>query len=49
MLAPVVVVIFFFHLVLSGNWIWGTCNLVWFTGLAWYYRRALTALWDGAI
>jgi len=45
MLAPVVVVIFLFHLVLSGNWIWGTLNLVWFAGLAWRYRRAFTALW----
>jgi hypothetical protein len=44
-LAPVVVVIFLFHLVLSGNWIWGTLNLVWFTGLTWRYRRAFTALW----
>ena len=45
MLAPVVVVIFLFHLLLTGNWIWGTLNLVWFTGLAWRYRRAFTSLW----
>jgi hypothetical protein len=45
MLAPVVVVIFFFHLVLSGNWIWGTLNLVWFAGLAWCFRGAFTTLW----
>lgn len=45
MLAPVVVVIFLFHLVLSGNWMWGTLNLVWFAGLAFYYRRAFTTLW----
>ena len=44
-LAPVVVVIFLFHLVLTGNWIWGTLNLVWFTGLAWLYRRGFTTLW----
>jgi hypothetical protein len=44
-LAPVVVVIFLFHLVLSGNWIWGALNLVWFTGLAWRYRRAFIPLW----
>jgi hypothetical protein len=45
MLAPVVVVIFLFHLVLTGNWIWGTLNLAWFTALAWGYRRAFAALW----
>jgi hypothetical protein len=45
MLAPVVVVIFLFHLVLSGNWIWGTLNLVWFIGLASRYRRPFTSLW----
>jgi hypothetical protein len=46
MLAPVVVVIFLFHLVLTGNWMWGTLNLVWFAGLAWCFRRAFTALWS---
>jgi hypothetical protein len=46
MLAPVVVVIVLFHLVLSGNWMWGTLNMVWFAGLAWSYRRAFTALWS---
>ena len=45
MLAPVVVVIFLFHLMLTGNWIWGTLNLVWFAGLAWRCRRAFEALW----
>jgi hypothetical protein len=45
-LAPVVVVIFLFHLVLSGNWLWGTLNLVWFAGLAWCCRRAFTSLWS---
>jgi hypothetical protein len=44
-LAPIVVVIFLFHLVLTGNWLWGTLNLVWFVALAWHYRRAFTALW----
>jgi hypothetical protein len=43
-LAPVVVVIFLFHLVLTGNWMWGTLNLLWFAGLAWYYRRAFIPL-----
>ena len=47
-LAPVVVVIFLFHLVLSGNWVWGTLNLVWFASLAWCCRRAFSALWHYA-
>jgi hypothetical protein len=46
MLAPVVVVIFLFHLMLSGNWMWGSLNVVWFAGLAWCYRRAFTTLWS---
>jgi hypothetical protein len=45
-LAPIVVVIFFFHLVLSGNWIWGTLNLFWFAGLAWRCRTAFATLWS---
>jgi hypothetical protein len=45
-LAPLVIVIFLFHLILTGNWIWGTLNLGWFTGLAWYCRRAFTSLWN---
>ena len=44
-LSPVVVVIFLFHLVLTGNWVWGTLNLVWFAALAWSCRRAFTTLW----
>jgi hypothetical protein len=45
-LAPVVMVIFLFHLVLSGNWKWGTLNLIWFAGLAWCFRRGFTSLWS---
>lgn len=45
MLAPVVVVIFLFHVVLTGNWPWGTLNLAWIAGLGWRYRRGFTALW----
>jgi hypothetical protein len=47
-LAPVVVVIFLFHVVLSGNWIWGTLNLFWLAGLAWRCRRAFATLWSYA-
>jgi len=47
-LAPVVVAIFLFHLVLSGNWTWGSLNLVWFAALAWHFRRAFAPLWHYA-
>lgn len=45
MLAPVVVVIFLYHVVLTGNWPWGTLNLAWIAALGWCYRRRFTALW----
>jgi len=45
-LAPVVLVIFCFHLVLSGQWIWGTANLAWLLALAWNYRSAFPPLWS---
>jgi len=44
-LAPVVLVIFTFHLVLSGQWPWGTLNLAWLLVLAWHFRSAFRPLW----
>lgn len=46
LLAPSVAVIFLFHLMLTGNVVWGTewaCALVL---LAWHYRAAFTSLWN---
>jgi hypothetical protein len=48
-LAPVVLVIFTFHLVLSGQWMWGTLNLVWLLALAWQFRSAFRPLWTYAL
>ena len=48
LLAPAVAVIFLFHLALSGQWIWGTLNLVWLLALAWQYRSAFRPLWNHA-
>ncbi len=45
-LAPAVVVIFCFHLVLSGQWVWGSLNLAWLALLAWHYRAAYRPLWS---
>lgn len=44
-LAPVVLVIFTFHLVLSGQWLWGSLNLAWLLVLAWHFRSAFRPLW----
>lgn len=46
LLAPSVVVIFLFHIRLSGQWIWGSVNLLWLSALAWYFRGAFTSLWN---
>jgi hypothetical protein len=46
LLAPVVTSIFCFHLVLSGQWIWGSLNLAWLLALAWSVRPAFAALWS---
>jgi hypothetical protein len=45
-LTPVVVGIFCFHLALSGQWLWGTANLVWLLALAWHFRAAFRPLWS---
>ncbi len=44
-LAPSVVVILFFHLVLSGQYFWGPFIAAYFLLLAWRYRRAFVSLW----
>ncbi len=46
LLAPSVVVILFFHLVLSGQYIWGPFVAAYFLLLVWHYRRAFVPLWS---
>lgn len=46
LLAPAVAVIFLFHIRLSGQWIWGSVNLLWLGALAWYFRHAFVSLWN---
>jgi len=46
LLAPAVVVIFLFHINLSGQWLWGTVNLIWLAALAWGFRAAFSSLWN---
>ena len=43
-LAPTVIVIFFFHWCLSGQYIWGTINMAWLGVLAWLHRERLLGL-----
>ena len=45
-LAPVVVVIFLYHTILSGSAIIGSVQLIYFTVLAWLHRSAYRPLWQ---
>jgi hypothetical protein len=45
LLAPLMVVIFLFNLLLSPTWVWGSANLLWLLTLAWHVRSAFTPLW----
>lgn len=45
-LAPSVGVIFLFHLLLTGNLVWGTEWALGLVLLAWHYRDAYTRLWN---
>lgn len=45
-LAPSVAIIFFFHLVLTGNWAWGSFWAAGLALLAWRFREAFRPLWS---
>jgi hypothetical protein len=45
-LAPLVIIIFCFHLVITKSYFWGSLNLIWLAALAWLYRRAFEPLWN---
>jgi len=45
LLGPFVVVVFFFQLVLGGNWLWGSFWMGIFLALLWNYRERFSALW----
>ena len=45
LLAPLVVIIFCFHLFMTKSYLWGTLNLLWLAALAWRYRRGFDQLW----
>jgi hypothetical protein len=45
-LAPLVIIIFFFHIVITKDYAWGALNLVLLLALAWRYRRGFDQLWN---
>jgi hypothetical protein len=47
-LAPLVVIIFCFHLFITKDYLWGTANLLWLSVLAWRYRSGFDQLWSYA-
>lgn len=45
-LAPLVIIIFCFHIFITKSFAWGALNLAWFIALAWRYRRGFDQLWN---
>jgi hypothetical protein len=45
-LAPLVIIIFFFHIVITKSYAWGSLNLILLAGLAWQFRRGFDRLWN---
>lgn len=45
-LAPSVAVILFFHLLLSGQFVWGAVVSGLYAALAWHYRDGFAPLWS---
>ncbi len=47
-LAPLVIIIFCFHVVITKSYLWGLANLVLLAANAWHFRRAFEPLWNYA-
>jgi hypothetical protein len=47
-LAPLVIIIFCFHMVITKSYLWGALNLVLLAVNAWQCRRAFDQLWNYA-
>ena len=47
-LAPLVIIIFCFHMVITKSYLWGSLNLLLLAALAWQYRRGFDQLWNYA-
>lgn len=48
LLAPLVVIIFCFHIFITKSYLWGTLNLLWLAVLARRYRSGFDQLWNYA-
>jgi hypothetical protein len=47
-LAPLVIIIFCFHMVITKSYLWGSLNLILLTVLVWHFRRGFDQLWNYA-
>lgn len=47
-LAPLVIIIFCFHIVITKSYFWGSLNLFLLAALAWHFRRGFDQLWNYA-
>ncbi len=47
-LAPLVIIIFCFHMVTTKSYLWGSLNLLLLAANAWQFRRAFDPLWNYA-
>jgi hypothetical protein len=47
-LAPLVIIIFCFHMVITKSYLWGWLNLLLLAANAWHFRRRFDHLWNYA-
>ncbi len=47
-LAPLVIIIFCFHMLITKSYLWGALNLIVFAANAWQFRRGFHQLWNYA-
>jgi hypothetical protein len=48
MLAPLVIIIFCFHMVVTKSYLWGSLNLILLAANVWQFRRRFDQLWNYA-
>jgi len=47
-LAPLVIIIFCFHMVITKSYLWGSLNLILLVAIGWQFRRGFDQLWNYA-
>jgi len=47
-LAPLVIIIFCFHMVITKSYLWGSLNLILLAANVWQFRRGFDQLWNYA-